>query len=288
MGVVERVIPVAALGYATVATATALAHGVPGFLVTVLAVLPLAVAALVLERIWPERADYRALDQPLRVDVMHYLFDYNAGYALAIAGCAALQGALGDHWAWLSWPSAWPLAAQVALAGVLSEGTSYWQHRLSHRVPLLWRFHVLHHQGERLNLMRTGRFHFLDIAPGAFLSFAPLVVLHAPGTMSVWVASLAGAFGVLEHANVRMRTPRWLDFIVCTPAVHRHHHSRDALASDSNFGTLTMLFDVLFGTFQRPRPDGPKAVGVESAPLEGGFWHQVLAPFQPSRASDAG
>ncbi|MGC4087540.1 MAG: sterol desaturase family protein [Polyangiaceae bacterium] len=288
MGMVEWVIPVAAMGYAIVATSASLSVGVPGFLIALIAVAPLALAALALERVYPERDEYSAPDQPLRTEVAHYLFDYNAGYAISIAGCAALQRALGDRSGWLGWPSSWPVVLQVALAGVLAEATSYWQHRLVHRVPWLWRFHALHHQGQRLNVFRTGRFHFIDIAPGAFLSFAPLVLLRAPESMSVWVVTLSGALGVLEHANVRMRTPRWLDFIVCTPAVHRHHHSRDARESGSNFGTVTMLFDILFGTYQRPRPAGPLAVGVEEAPLNGGFWRQLLSPFRPTRASDVG
>lgn len=288
MGVVERVLPAAAVGYGVVATWLSLAHGVPGFLVTVVAVLPLALAALALESAFPERVDYSGADQPLRVELAHYLFDYNLGYGLALAGCALLEWVLSRHASWQAWPTAWPLAVQLVLAGVLSEAVSYWQHRLSHRVPLLWRFHSLHHQGERLKLLRAVRFHFVDIGPGAFCSFAPLVLLRAPEAITVWVASLAGVFGIIEHANVRLRTPRWLAFVVCTPAVHRHHHSKDPLESDSNFGTLTMVFDLLFGTFQAPRPDGPRAVGVDGAPLERGFWHQFTGPFRSRRALHAG
>ena len=287
MGVVERVLPAAALGYGITATSVSLAYGVPGFVVTAIAVMPVALAALALERVVPERPDYRGADQPLRVELAHYLFDYHLGYGLALGGCALLEWALSRHASWQAWPNAWPLALQIALAGILSEVVSYWQHRLSHRVPLLWRFHSLHHQGERLQLLRAVRFHFVDIGPGAFCSFVPLVLLRAPEAMTVWVASLAGLFGVLEHANVRLRTPRWLAYVVCTPAVHRHHHSKDPVESNSNFGTFTMVFDLLFRTFEAPRPDGPAAVGVDGAPLEGGFWHQIAAPFRAERAPRA-
>src|SRR5205823_1564585 len=112
------------------------------------------------------------------------------------------------------WPSAWPIVPQIVLAALLAEGLSYWQHRLSHRLPLLWRFHALHHSGARMNLARTARFHFADIGPGAFLVFLPLVLLRAPESIINWAATLSGVFGILQHSNIRMRTPAWLDRLV--------------------------------------------------------------------------
>lgn len=280
MGALAWIIAPAAVSYAVLSTYWALEHGVSTFLVTIIAVGPLAVAAVILERVFPERRAYQAADQAVGTDAAHYLFNYNLGYVLALLGCEALRRALPSEPHGLTWPVTWPLWSQVILAAVLAEGVSYWQHRLSHRVPWLWRFHALHHQGERLTLMRAGRFHFVDIAPGVFLVFLPLLLLRAPESIVAWASALSGAFGVIEHANVRMRTPSFLNPIVCTPAVHRHHHSQHPGESDSNFGTFTMLFDVLFGTYQAPRADGPARVGVEGAALEGGFWRQLLSPFR--------
>ena len=112
------------------------------------------------------------------------------------------------------------------------------------------------------------------------MALAPLVVLGAPAAMLTWVASISGALGVLEHANIRMRTPAWLGFVVCTPALHRHHDSRALQESNRNFGTLVMLFDLLFGTYESPRADGPLAVGVADDRMPRGFWNQVISPFR--------
>jgi sterol desaturase/sphingolipid hydroxylase (fatty acid hydroxylase superfamily) len=264
----------------TLAATAALLGRVPEFLVSALVVAPLALVSAVLERVRPERAEYTKLDQPLAVDAAHFFMNYHLGYVLALGACAALAHLLEPYVSEPLWPRHWPLALQVSLAVILAEAVSYWQHRLIHRVPWLWRFHALHHSGERLNLVRAGRFHFVDIGPAAFASLAPLVVLGAPGTMLVWVASISGALGVLEHANIRMRTPAWLGWVVCTPALHRHHHSRVLQESNRNFGTLVMLFDVLFGTYESPRAEGPLAVGVADDPVPRGFWNQVLSPFR--------
>jgi sterol desaturase/sphingolipid hydroxylase (fatty acid hydroxylase superfamily) len=162
---------------------------------------------------------------------------------------------------------------------VLAEATGYWQHRASHRVKFLWRFHALHHSGARLNLVRAGRFHFVDMAAGTFLVFFPLALLGAPETIVTWAAALSGTLGIIEHSNIRMRTPAWLDRVVCTPAIHRHHHSREFAENDRNFGTSIMLFDHLFGTYAPPAPDGPRAMGIENDPVPRGFWQQTVKPF---------
>ena len=241
---------------------------------------PLAVVAAVLERVRPEKAEYSKLDQPFAVDAAHFFLNYHLGYVLALAACAGLAHGLAPYLHDPMWPSHWALAFQVAFALFLAECVSYWQHRLIHRVPWLWRFHALHHSGERLNLLRAGRFHFVDIGPAAFMTLAPLVVFGAPNAMVAWVASISGVCGLLEHANIRMRTPAWVGFVVCTPALHRHHHSRIPQESNRNFGTLVMLFDVLFGTYESPRAEGPLAVGVADDPVPRGFWNQVFSPFR--------
>src|SRR6186713_1464284 len=157
----------------TLAATSALLGRVPEVLVSALVVGPHAVVAAVLERVRPERVEYTKLDQPIAVDAAHFFLNYHLGYILALGACAALAYGLTPYLSEPLWPSHWPLALQLVFALFLAEGISYWQHRLIHRVPWLWRFHALHHSGERLNLLRAGRFHFVDIGPAAFVTLAP-------------------------------------------------------------------------------------------------------------------
>ena len=273
-------IPVLLAGM-VIATRALLDLAVPPMLASGLVVGAVAAVVAILERVRPERDDQRAFDQPLRVEIAHFIFNYNLGYALALAACVPIGRAAAALFPVAPWPSGWPLALQIALAAVLSEGVSYWQHRLSHRNRWLWKFHALHHSGGRLNLARTARFHLVDIAPGAFLVFLPLVVLRAPESIIGWAGTIAGTFGVLTHANLRLRTPAWLNRLVCTPAVHRFHHSSNGPESNANFGTLVMLFDHLFGSYRLPTGPGPAAVGIQNDPVpRGRFWPQMLAPFR--------
>jgi sterol desaturase/sphingolipid hydroxylase (fatty acid hydroxylase superfamily) len=255
--------------------------GLPPLGVTPVVVMAFLAVVAVLERIRPERSDYSAPDQPLWIEAAHFVFSFELGYGAALLLCEVFSGAARAAVALPAWPSQAPGALQLALAVLLYEGTSYWQHRLIHHIPWLWRFHALHHSGTRLNFLRTARFHAIDIGSAAFVAYLPLVLLGAPDRLFTVLGVLLSALGVLQHANVRMRTPRWLDWLVCTPAVHRHHHSRARRENDSNFGNTVMIFDVLFGTFGRPRPAGPVFVGIENDRVAAGFWGQVFP--QPRR-----
>lgn len=251
--------------------------GVSSFAVTGLVVGVFAVGFAILERLHPERQDWIAWDQPLYIDAAHYFVDYHFGILLGYGASYALAAALHlPH----AWPTRWPIALQIVLAAFVSEGVSYWQHRAAHRLPWLWRFHALHHSGARLNLVRAGRFHFVDVGTATFLTFVPLVVLGAPEAVVALISVLSGLNGVLTHSNVRLRTPGWLDRVLCTPAVHRHHHSSDLRESNENFGTTVVLFDMLFGTYRAPPAPAPATTGIIDDPTPPGFFAQVFAPFR--------
>ena len=281
---VDHALMPALLAVTFVVTHRLLTAGVPPLIVSGLVVLALAGVVAVLERVRPDRDDYRALDQPFATDLAHFLFNYNLGYVVALAACALVAAGAVRLGVPAPWPIRWPLAAQVALAIALAEGASYWQHRLFHQIGWLWRFHALHHSGERLNMVRAARFHAADIGPGSFLVVIPLVLLQAPPIVVTWTAVLAGSLGLFQHANLRMRSARRLDRLLCTPAVHRLHHSRDRCEADANYGTTVMLFDRLFGTYRAPTAPGPRAVGIEGDDRPPGFLRQALAPFRrPAR-----
>jgi sterol desaturase/sphingolipid hydroxylase (fatty acid hydroxylase superfamily) len=263
------------------ATAILLAAGASPFVVTAVVVGVAAAIFAILERLHPERRDWIPFDQPLWIDAAHYILDYHFGIFLGYGASYLIAFALRlPH----AWPSRWPLALQIALAAFISEGVSYWQHRAAHRFAWLWRFHALHHSGARLNLVRAGRFHFVNVSTATFLTFAPLVVLGAPEDIVTAISVLSGLNGVLTHSNVRMRTPRWIDWFFCTPAMHRQHHSIDLRESDANFGTTLVLFDWIFGTYRAPAGPAPATTGIADAFPPRGFFAQVIAPFRARRA----
>jgi ornithine lipid hydroxylase len=252
--------------------------GVHDLLVTPLVIGALIGVTFVLERLRPERPRPERRELSLLLELAHFIFNFELGYGLGLVGIELLQRGLRQAYPSF-WPTGWPVALQLLLAVTLYEGTSYWQHRLFHRRERLWAFHALHHSGSHLDLFRSARFHFVDFSTVSFIAFFPLAVVGTPHSIVTLLAVLVSALGLAHHGNVRQRTPAWLDWLVCTPAVHRRHHSRVRAESDANFGNTLMIFDVLFGTYAAPDPDGPRALGIEG-PLPEGFWAQLWGPFR--------
>lgn len=266
-----------------VATQVGLARGLSGEVVTTgVAVLTLALVAP-LERVWPERAAFRRLDQPLRVLVGHFLLGTELGTVLGIVAALALGQVLAAAsraaWGATPWPDAWPWPAQLVFGLALADAAGYVQHRALHAHRSLWPFHAVHHAVGRLGFTETGRFHVVDFATGTFLSYVPLIALGAPEPLLTWVAAATTVLGILQHANVRMRTAPLLDLLVCTPAVHWRHHARTGPAG--NYATIFPLVDAALGTYRGGADRAQVDIGADTPPPEG-LRAQLLEPFRAS------
>lgn len=132
----------------------------------------------------------------------------------------------------------------------------YWWHRFNHEVKFLWRFHRMHHSDPWMDVTTARRFHPGEILFSSLLRL-PLIFLLG---IHLWQLLLYGAlmgFVVdFHHANIALpeRMDRWLRTLIVTPAMHKVHHSRIQVETDSNYTSLLSVWDRLFGSF-RLRPD---------------------------------
>lgn len=137
----------------------------------------------------------------------------------------------------------------MLLAVVLVDFLYYWEHRLEHRIRLLWSYHSIHHSSPIYNYTTALRVSFIDnfvtwifFVPAILLGLHPIVVLLAISVMLVyqtWVhTELIGTLGVLE-------------FVLMTPSLHRVHHGSDTIYLDKNYGAIFSVWDRCFGTFQK-------------------------------------
>ncbi len=222
-----------------------------------------------LERLIPAIEAWR--EGRLRTDLAH-LF---VSQLLVIEGVQIGLYALAALLPSTPWMASWPLAAEVALALVIGELGNYWAHRLGHRVPLIWRFHRIHHTPIRLYWLNGSRFHPLDSVLQYTLQLGPIVLLGAGAEVVLLVLLITNLHGLMQHANVTQRLGGW-HWIFSSADLHRWHH---ALGSDSNFGVVLSVWDTLFGTRYLPRtPDVPNELGVENTPKESYLAH-LKAPF---------
>ena len=142
---------------------------------------------------------------------------------------------------------------------VMAEGAYYWYHRLSHEIPLLWAIHHTHHSARTLNLSIAFRLHTLGrlVSPLAYIpmvliGFKPEYILGALAVSLVYQFFIhtraVGKLGPLEHSGLN------------TPSLHRVHHGSDDWCIDRNYAGVLIVWDRVFGTFQREI--GPITYGV--------------------------
>lgn len=123
----------------------------------------------------------------------------------------------------------------------------YGLHRLRHAEPL-WRFHQLHHAGERLDAASSPMFHPLDVVPAILLTTAVTTSLLGISREAAAIVGFLGFFcSVYQHANIR--TPRWTGWLIQRPEAHSIHHGRGAHAF--NYANLPVI-DMMFGTHRNP------------------------------------
>jgi sterol desaturase/sphingolipid hydroxylase (fatty acid hydroxylase superfamily) len=241
-----------------------------------------------LERRLPHRREWRRAQGDLRADVLHLLFTgalANALFAASVLGAAVAASTwLSSQLGGALWPLGWPPLAQLALALALAELGHYAFHRLSHEQPIVWRLHATHHSAPRLYWLNATRFHVIDLF--FLLSFQafPLIALGADSAAFLSYTIFAAVYGQLQHANLELRTGP-LDWIFSTPGLHRWHHSRDSREGNHNYGAVLSCWDLVFGSFWRPRGRefrGPLGIGALPR-FPAGYLGQQLSPFRWAR-----
>jgi sterol desaturase/sphingolipid hydroxylase (fatty acid hydroxylase superfamily) len=184
-----------------------------------------------------------------------------------VAAWAAEQG-LGL----LAWLGADPWAA-VAVGIVSLDAVSYLWHRANHQVPLLWRFHQVHHGDASFHVTTALRFHPGELLLALPVRLAAVVALGVPPEGVLLFEVVFGVANLLEHGNFDL--PRRLEPTVqrlfITPALHRGHHASDWQELNNNFGTVFSAWDRLGRTFHRGAGERHVLTGLPD-------WDRARAP----------
>ncbi len=142
-------------------------------------------------------------------------------------------------------------AAIVTLSVILLDMIIYWQHRLFHTVPLLWRFHKMHHADSHVDTTTGLRFHPVEIAISLGVKAAAVALLGIPAVAIVIFEVALNGFALFNHANIRL-SQKWDDRVgrvLITQRLHRIHHSQAKAESNSNYGFSVSWWDRLFNSF---------------------------------------
>ncbi|MEJ2176603.1 MAG: sterol desaturase family protein [Gammaproteobacteria bacterium] len=173
------------------------------------------------------------------------------------------------------------LPLQVLLIMFLTDLTQYWVHRAFHQVPLLWRFHRVHHRVEVMDWLAGSRLHILDVLLTRSISLIPMVLLgFSPEAINIYLPILA-LQSVFIHCNLQFELAT-LQKIVTTPKFHHWHHTSDVGCIDRNFAISLPVLDLLFGTYYSPPGEWPKQYGCTGPKIRPNYFAHLIAPFRSS------
>ncbi|MFK7940020.1 MAG: sterol desaturase family protein [Roseovarius sp.] len=145
----------------------------------------------------------------------------------------------------------WSLWISVPLTIVIFDLAIWAQHLITHKIPVLWRIHRVHHADVDIDVTTAIRFHPVEIALSMILKIGLVYLLGPPAIGIILFEVILNGTAMFNHANIKL--PPRLDAVIrlflVTPDMHRVHHSVDRAEHDSNYGFALSLWDRLFGTY---------------------------------------
>jgi sterol desaturase/sphingolipid hydroxylase (fatty acid hydroxylase superfamily) len=236
----------------------------PHFLTNVAVVLGLMTAISLIELMGPlfarnEASRGRGI---ANLGMMTLTIVLNAGLT-ALAAVVALAASMSERGllAWFTLPR-W---AMIALGVAVLDLSTYVAHLTMHKSPLLWRAHRVHHSDPFVDVTTTLRQHPLEGLWRFLWTIIPVWVLGLPAAGVVVYRLLSTMNALFEHANIRMWRPldSALSLLISTPNMHKIHHSRHQVQTDTNYGNILAVYDRLFRTFTPTRQAFDVVFGLE-------------------------
>ena len=125
----------------------------------------------------------------------------------------------------------------------------YWLHRFDHEIRFFWATHITHHSSQLMNFTVGFRssvfqpvYRFIYFIPLAWMGYPPIDIAFVYAATQIW--------GIFVHTEL-INKMGWLEYIFVTPSHHRVHHGSNIKYLDKNMGMFLIIWDKLFGTFQK-------------------------------------
>ncbi len=183
---------------------------------------------------------------------------------------------------------AWPAWLKIVIALVVLDLAIWAQHLASHKIPILWRLHRVHHADRDIDVTTAIRFHPVEIALSMLWKIVVVVPLGASPLAVFLFEVILNACAMFNHANVAL--PGWIDrplrLLIVTPDMHRVHHSVLRREHDSNYGFNLSLWDRLFRTYTAQPQGGHQGMTIGLTPYQSEdptrFGWSLWLPFRRS------
>lgn len=183
----------------------------------------------------------------------------NLGFSFVILlAVVFLYNHIYDNYAFFQWNPESPFI--YLLAFLLYDFCYYWNHRFHHMIGIFWADHLVHHSAENMNFGVSIRLsYFMELT--MWMTFSLLAFAGIPMEIFLVVSYIQLTYAFFLHTKSLKHTPI-LDKFINTPSLHRVHHARNDNYMDKNFGGILVIWDQLFGTYQRESQTEPPVYGI--------------------------
>lgn len=170
----------------------------------------------------------------------------------------------------LQWGLNYQYAADPIIKGMIAflimDYTNYLWHVLNHKVPLLWRFHLVHHCDPDLDVTTAIRFHFGELIGSVFYRGAFVFLSGATALQVLLYEILFEGATQFHHSNWKLpyTLEKALNKMIVTPRMHGIHHSMIRQETDSNYSVIFSFWDRLHNTVRLNVPQDKIVTGVPS------------------------
>ncbi len=172
------------------------------------------------------------------------------GLLFGVVTVAVANWAESYQWGLLNWAqlsSAW----RVVVAVLMLDGWLYIWHRLNHSIPLLWRFHRMHHSDLAMDVTSATRFHLGELIASATVRLGLIPLLGVNAIEILVSETIVVAVTMFHHANISLgKFDSVLRWLMVTPGMHKIHHSRVCSETDSNYSVFFSIWDRIGSTFR--------------------------------------
>lgn len=252
------------------------------WLVPVLAIVGLTLLAI--GRLVPLRPSTRELLPRLLLNAAISLLAFGASAVLVQPAAMAILGWSAERRFGLIPALSLPAPAGAALTFLLLDLSFYYWHRANHSIPLLWRFHNVHHSDPDLDVSTSFRFHFGEVAFSTVFRVVQIAVIGVSGWTYAAYELIFQLNTMFHHSNVRLpiRLERLLSFVLVTPRMHGIHHSQVRPETDSNYSVVFSWWDRLHRTVRLNVPQSRIEIGVPgySRPEDNRLRAALTLPFR--------
>ena len=159
-----------------------------------------------------------------------------------------------------------PSWAEGTIAFLLLDYTNYLWHILNHKLPILWRFHLVHHTDHDLDITTAFRFHFGELIGSVFFRGAAVFLTGSSPAIVLVYEIIFEAATQFHHSNMRLpfRFEQFLNKLIVTPRMHGIHHSIIQIERDSNYSVIFSFWDRIHKTFTFNKLQQRVVIGVPS------------------------